>query len=226
MSDEKESGQPLGLLETIKNLPLGAFAMMFALGGLSILGLKTFQQGIQKPAPIHFQPAEPTATPLPTVTPAPVNVFINGQVNQPGVYELPYDSILQDALMLAGGFSADAFKDIVNLAQPLTDGMQIYVPSIPETKVAIPLISTPPISAKVNSAPSTDGVNEGELINLNFASKEQLESLPGVGPSTAQKILDYREDNGAFGSIEDVMNVSGIGPAKFESMQDFLTVDE
>lgn len=224
MTEKKESQQPVGFIEYIQNFPLGAYAVMFALGGLSILGLKTLQQGWQEPAPIYFQTAQPTVTQSPTSTPEPLNVFINGEVEQPGVYKLPHDSILQDALLLAGGFSAEAFKDVVNLAQPLTDGMQVYVPAIPETEVAIPLISTPPVNAKSETAESNEA-NSGGLINLNTASKELLESLPGVGPSTAQKIVDYREDNGPFTSAEDVMNVSGIGPAKFESMQDFITVD-
>ena len=142
MSEEKESKQPAGFIKVIQNLPLGAYSIMFALGGLSILGLKTFQQGWQQPAPIYIQPAQPTASPFPTATPEPIKVFINGEVNQPGVYELPHESILQDVLFLAGGFSADAFEDIVNLAQPLTDGMQIHVPVLSKTEVTVPLIAT------------------------------------------------------------------------------------
>jgi len=223
MSDEKEPKKPTGLIETIQNLPIGAYSIMFALGRLVMLGLKTFQQGWQQPAPIYIQTAEPTSTPLPTSTPEPVNVFINGEVKQPGVYKLPHDSILQDALFAAGGFSADAHKDIINLALPLIDGMQVYVPPLAEaTEVAVPLISTPPLTLKLGASSAE---NEGGMVYLNTATKAQLESLPGVGPSTAQKILDYVEDNGPFSSIEDVMNVSGIGPAKFESMREFITVD-
>ncbi len=202
----------------VNGLPLGALfvsgACMFLLG----VGLNSWFTW-QQPAPIYFHPAEPTATPLPTATPMPVNVFVNGEVAEPGIYQLPHDAMVQDALAVAGGFTADAFIDIVNLAQPLSDGMHVHVPPLTESTAAIPLISTPPPTSK------TDGETAGDLIDLNRASKSDLETLPGVGPSTAQKILDYREDNGPFAIIEDVMNVSGIGPAKFEKMANFITID-
>ncbi|MFT5197111.1 MAG: competence protein ComEA [Cellvibrionaceae bacterium] len=222
MSEDNHNNQPTGIIEYLKSLPLGAFSIMFALGGLTIFGLTALQQGIQQPAPIYIQPAASTATPLPTSTPTPVKVFINGEVNRPGVYELPHDSILQDALVLSGGFTDDAYEDIINLAQPLTDGMQVYVPAVSDNALTVPLVSTPPVVGKTESSQTE---SQGGIINLNTATKEQLETLPGVGPSTAQKILDYREDNGVFSSIEDVMNVSGIGPAKFENVASYITVE-
>ena len=74
---------------------------------------------------------------MPTSTPEPIRVFINGEVNRPGVYSLAHDAIIQDALFEAGGFTADAFQDIVNLAQPLSDGMQVHVPTLPDTTVEL-----------------------------------------------------------------------------------------
>ena len=224
MSDESQNDQPTGLLEMLKEMPLGTIAITFTLGWLSFLGFRTLREGLQQPAPIHIQPAQPTATSLPTATPEPIQVFINGEVNQPGVYTLPHDAILQDVLLLAGGFSADAYQDVVNLAQPLADGMQVHVPSQSETVNTVPVVTTPPLVLNLESGGGS-AANATGLVNLNLASKVELESLPGVGPSTAQKILDYREDNGPFASVEDVMNVSGIGPAKFESMAEFVTVD-
>lgn len=222
MSEEKEYDQPVAVIDKIKQMPLGTYSIIFTLGFLTMIGLSAFQDGWRQPAEIHFQPAQPTTTPMPTPTPEPIRVFINGEVNQPGVYSLPHDAIIQDILLEAGGFTADAFKDIVNLAQPLTDGMQVHVPALPDTAVEVPVISTPPITTKSGAGGSN---NENGIINLNTATMTQLESLPGVGPSTAQKILHYREDNGPFLSIEAVMDVSGIGPAKFEAMEPFITVD-
>ncbi|MEM7347227.1 MAG: helix-hairpin-helix domain-containing protein [Chloroflexota bacterium] len=223
--ENKESNFSFSYIEYIQHLPLGTYSIIFALGGLTILGLKALQQGWEQPAPIYYQPAQPTSTPFPTATPEPIRVFINGEVVLPGVYEMPHDSILQDVLFLAGGFSDNAFIDIVNLAQPLASGMQIYIPPLPDSEVSIPLISTPPTSAKPADIIIDESNQNNGAINLNSATKAELESLPGVGPSTAQKILDYREENGPFSLIEDVMDVSGIGPAKFESMSEFITVD-
>ena len=224
MSEEREyekSVEPIGFVSKLKEMPLGTYSIIFTMGFLTMIGLSVWQDGWRQPAEIHIQPAQPTATPMPTSTPEPIRVFINGEVNRPGVYNLAHDAIIQDVLYEAGGFTGDAYQDIVNLAQPLSDGMQVHVPALPEASSEVPLISTPPVMTKpeVNGAGTATG-----LINLNTATMSQLESLPGVGPSTAQKILDYREDNGMFGSIEEVMEVSGIGPAKFESMAPFITV--
>ncbi|MEM9778138.1 MAG: helix-hairpin-helix domain-containing protein, partial [Chloroflexota bacterium] len=217
MKEEKEENLLAEIFALGKKLPIGTAFVFFAIGSVGTLVFDTWANW-NEPAPIYFQPAPPTATPMPTSTPEPVTIFINGQVAQPGIYTLPYDSMVQDALNAAGGFTAEAFEDVVNLAQPLTDGMQVYVPAKDDSAaVAIPLISTPPIISK-------DGVSSG-LINLNSATKAELETLPGVGPSTAQKILDFREDNGSFSTIEGVMDVAGIGPAKFEQMAEFITVD-
>ncbi len=200
-------------------LPIGTLfvsgTIMFLLG----LGLNGWQTW-QPPAEIHFVPAEPTPTPLPTSTPEPVNVFINGEVAEPGIYQLPFDARVQELIALAGGFTTEAFADVVNLAQPLTDGMHVYVPAVGDEQAVIPLVSTPPSTTKA------EGESAGGLIDINRANKSQLETLPGVGPSTAEKILIHREDNGPFASIEAIMDVSGIGPAKFEKMADFITVNE
>ena len=225
MSEDNEfdtSVEPVGIVSKIKEIPLGRYSIVFTLGFLTMIGLRVLQDGWRQPAEIHIQPAQPTSTPMPTSTPEPIQVFINGEVNRPGVYELPHDAIIQDVLLEAGGFTAEAYRDIVNLAQPLSDGMQVYVPTLSDAsnEPPLPLISTPPTVTNDNG-----GSDGGGIINLNTATMSQLESLPGIGPSTAQKILDYREDNGLFGSIEEVMNVSGIGPAKFEAMEPYITVD-
>ena len=219
--NREELGRTIvGWIELIKNLPIGLIVSLMVFSSLTTMGAFAWKD-YQQPAEIHFIPAEPTPTSAPTATPEPISVFINGEVLNPGIYQLPFDSRVQTLLDQAGGFTALAFTEGFNLAQPLVDGMHVHIPSTDSNQeaVVVPLISTPPSTAKEES-----GVTGG-LVNLNRASKSELESLPGVGPSTAQKILDYREDNGLFSAIEDVMDVSGIGPAKFEQMAEFLTVD-
>lgn len=176
-----------------------------------------------RPAPIVIQPPAPPAAAGPTATPAPLTVFVNGQVVRPAVYELPAGAIVADAIEQAGGFAADAYQEIVNLAQPLADGMQINVPSR-SAVVATPAVIVAPATS--GGAVGGGGMAAGGRVNLNTATLAELEELPGVGPSTAQKIIDYREDNGPFGAIEEVMNVSGIGEAKFAEMEPFITVDQ
>lgn len=223
MANKEENREELnttsvGWVEKIKNLQLGFISVLVTISSLSTMGILTWQD-YQRPADMHFIPAGPTVTPQPTATPQPINVFINGAVTFPGIYELSHDARTQDLIQAASGFSAEAYVDIVNLAQPLSDGMHIHIPAISDEQTEVPLISTPP------SATKSDREAANNLIDLNRATKAELETLPGVGPSTAQKILDYREDNGPFNEIKDVMDVSGIGPAKFEKMAEFITVD-
>lgn len=188
-----------------------------------------------RPAPLVIQPPPPTSEPLPTDLPPPIQVFINGAVQRPGVYEVPFDSRLEDALVEAGGLTPDAFEVGVNLALPLNDGVQIYILSETEVEPVVVQgdnlagVSTQAIgstAALATGAGSAGDLETGTLVvNLNTATQADLEQLPGVGPSTAQSILDYREDNGSFGTIEEVMNVTGIGEGKFNQMAPFITVD-
>jgi len=127
---------------------------------------------------------------------------------------LPKGARVQDAISAAGGFLADADKTGINLAQLLEDGEQLDIPFGEGASLVIP-------------TPEVENVDPGEteLININTASQFQLESLPGIGPTTAQKIIDYREENGPFSTIEEIMDVSGIGPGTFERIKDLITVD-
>lgn len=145
-------------------------------------------------------PAQPV-TLLPTPTLAPIQVYVTGAVVSPGVYELPAGSRLQDAVNAAGGFMPDAAKEQVNLAAPLWDGAQVHIPHT------------------VESNRSQSG-----RININTASAEELETLPGIGPTTAQKIVEYRLQYGPFRTIQDIQNVPGIGPTTFAKIQDYITV--
>lgn len=162
----------------------------------------------------------PPPTPGPTSTPGPVRVFVNGAVNNPAVYAIPADSIVQDAILAAGGFAPNANSVLVNLALPVVDGMQILVP---EEGVAATAPLAPVLSPGGGNI-TIPGTDSSSLININTASTEELDKLPGVGPSTAQKIISYRESNGLFASIDDIKNVSGIGDAMFNDIKELITV--
>jgi competence protein ComEA len=148
----------------------------------------------------------------PVPTEKPLIVHITGAVPRPGVYALPLGARVQDGISAAGGFLAEAEKSQINLAALLEDGEKLDIPYI---EGASPVIGTP-VPEVVTSTT--------ELINLNIASAAELESLPGIGPTTAQKIIDYREQNGPFINAEDIINVSGIGPGTYERIKDLITV--
>jgi len=187
-------------------------------GGLITLVLRS------RPAPIQIVPAVPTVTSVPTPTPGLIRVYVSGQVVDPAVYELPPGSIIDEAVNAAGGFTDAADRDVVNLAQPLVDGSQVYVPAVEEnsTRPAV-VVSTPFPPPRVDAA--SDSGPSG-LININTAGQDALESLPGLGPTLAQRIVAYREENGPFQTIADVISVSGIGEGKFAQIESLITVGE
>lgn len=152
---------------------------------------------------------------------APVVVHVVGAVVHPGVYELQAGSRVVDAVEAAGGALGNAALGSLNLARILSDGEQVYVFTADEvaagTAPSAPGAPGPPGSAG-QAGPASAG-----LIDLNTATVEELDSLPGIGPATAQKIVDDREANGPFATPEDLMRVSGIGAAKFEALKDLVT---
>lgn len=164
----------------------------------------------------------PTTTSEPTVdVPASgTMVHVLGAVASPGVYELGPDARVVDAIAAAGGLNDDADVAQINLARPAIDGEQIYVPKVGEV---------PPVTADiapepgVNTSTNGGGASNG-LINLNTASATELEALPRIGPAMAQRIIDYRDSNGGFSSVEQLKEVSGIGEATFEQLEPLVTV--
>ena len=140
---------------------------------------------------------------LPTPTRGMVTVYISGAVMSPGVYSLPEGSRVEDAILAAGGFASGAEEDSINLALKLEDGQQIDVPGIV----------------------LTSHVTIGR-ININTASAAELDTLPSIGSTTAQAIVDYRLEHGDFVTIQDIQHVPGIGPATFEKIKDYITVGE
>lgn len=201
---------------TKEQLPWLAVALFT---GIAIGALAVALSGRTRPAAIFITPASPTVTPAPEPAPASMRIHLSGEVVVPAVYELPPGAILQDAIEAAGGLTDGAAADIVNLALPLTSGMHIHIPAADRVDSAPPLIEEALPAATL--APRATG----QLINLNTATSAELETLPGIGPSTAQKIIDFRVANGPFATIEEIQNVSGIGPGKLEQIRELVTVD-
>lgn len=142
-----------------------------------------------------------------------VVVHVSGAVQSPGVVHLPPGSRVEDALRAVGGSTEEADLAAINLARPVADGEQIHVP--------VPGEEAPPAPAAGDGTGSgpDEGVGGGR-IDLNTASAGELEELPGVGPSIAQRILEHREKNGSFTSVDGLLEVSGIGPATLEKIRD------
>ena len=148
-------------------------------------------------------------------------VHVAGEVKNPGVYTLPSGARMIDAVTAAGGATARADLEVINLATPLIDSSQIYVPA--KGVAAHPVFARP--QPGINGVVlSSNSAGASGLVNINRASVTELDSLPGVGPSTAQAIVEYRVAHGPFGSPEDLLNVKGIGPAKFEAMRKLVGV--
>lgn len=190
------------MLEKITNLVLGV------LFGLLSAGLVLLVSRPREGRAILLRPP-------PTLEPVVVN--IDGAVLAPGVYSLPVGSRVQAAVEAAGGLTDQASPGAVNLAARVEDGSHIYIPSVNlDTRT------------EVDTGTALGMAEDGSLItlvNINQASLEVLEGLPGIGPVTAQAIISYREEQ-LFTRVEDIQKVSGIGPATFERIKIYLTVGE
>lgn len=172
---------------------------------------------------------EPQGTPI-ALRPAPTEITwviqIEGAVVYPGVYSVPPGSRLKDALQAAGGTLAEADLRSLNLARLLTDGERIDVPY----KAGFsPLVENTPTSQSPSTQPSASTTPQSTpitLLNINYATQEELEKLPGIGPVLAQRIIEYRETYGPFTDIEELLNVEGIGQALLDRIRHLITVEE
>jgi competence protein ComEA len=161
--------------------------------------------------------AEAAQQPGPDIDPTPaaefVIVYISGAVQHPDVYRLPPDARVKDLVLAAGGLTEDAAADRINLAEHVADAQHIHIPHQDE-------------AAPVPEAESegTPDASADALLNINTASAADLDGLPGIGPSIAQRIIEYRTSNGPFQSVEDLQKVKGIGPALFTKIAPLITV--
>lgn len=180
----------------------------------ALVGLAAGLLGAGALAAVNAAPAgEPVAL-LAAPSPAPILVQVSGAVAQPDVYALPPGSRVQDAIAAAGGLLDTALTADLNLAAALHDGQPLDVPFQP---TATPEGYVPP-------GQPTATLSVEFPVNLNTATLEQLDALPGIGPVRAQAILDYRAEHGPFTRIEQIINVPGIGPVTFEGLKDLITV--
>lgn len=171
---------------------------------LAVFAFFLFDQDEPVAITINVPPPTETHTPIP-----PIEIYVTGAVTNPeSRHTLPPDSRVEDAIEAAGGASEEADLSLVNLAKPLQDGEQVHVPKKGE-QIAVP---------------SAGGVTTVAILDLNTATLEELDALPGVGPSTAQAIIDYRTQIGGFTSVDELDNVSGIGASTLEQIRPLVTV--
>ena len=147
-------------------------------------------------------------------------VHITGCVINSGVIEIEEGARIVDAIEVAGGVTEEADISKINLAYVVKDAQKIYIPSIYDEK-DIEYITT---ENGDNVIIEDNNKRESEMVNINTATQTELETLPGIGPSTALKIINYREDNGKFNSIEEIKQVPGIGDSKFNNIKDMIKV--
>ncbi|MBC8531027.1 ComEA family DNA-binding protein [Gehongia tenuis] len=163
-----------------------------------------------------------------------IQVDVQGAVQHPGLYELPYDARLEDAIEAAGGSNGDTKE--LNLAERLSDGQKITVPGA-DGGAASASTEEPSVSSKPASAPSAEPIPPSESspsaskspdvekININTAGKEQLMELPGIGEVKAEAIIAYRESSGGFHAVEELLNVKGIGEKTLEKLKPLVSIE-
>jgi len=198
------------------------FLLAGVLIGLLAAGLVLLISRPVKGIPITLSPPPsptPTATPHPTATKTPIQVQIGGEILHPGIYALEIDSRLGTLIDKAGGLKVAADKLRINLAAICKDGDYFYIPSVGE--------EIPETACNAPQNVHNEGTPEFTYpLNLNKASQEELESLPGIGPGKAQDILAYREAHGPFITIEDLLKVEGIGPKTLETLAEWLFLEQ
>lgn len=185
-----------------------AVLVVLALGGRLLLDGSNARESAPSPEAPTTVGLEATPAPARTVV-----VHVVGAVRRPGLYELPEGSRVDRAIRRAGGPKKKAALELLNLAAPLADGQQ----------VVLPIRATS--SAAGEGAESAEGVvttGASSPVHLNTATFAELDSLPGVGPVTAQKILEYRQAHGAFQSVEELDAVAGIGPTRLEQLRELV----
>jgi competence protein ComEA len=165
------------------------------------------------PAAVIAPPAKASAPPAPAAgkTPHAAAIFVHvaGAVRRPGLYELPLGARVADAIAVAGGAQPKADVDGLNLAEVVADGVQVYVARRGENAIPAPAPGATPSPA---------------MVDVNTADQAALETIPGIGPVKATAILQYREEIGAFDSVEQLLDVTGIGPATLEAIRPYVSV--
>lgn len=200
-----------------------------------ILGISYYIYASGKETNMNFSELETIENQTKEETKNTIKVHVSGAVNNPGVVELEENSRVGDAIEKAGGVTGEASTDTINLAGLLEDGIKIHIPTkqemeqaklaeeTQETQNESTNIITDTTGSRTNSSANSSSKTTSK-ININTATQTELETLPGIGPATATKIIAYREENGKFKSIEEIKEVSGIGDSKYEKIKDLIKV--
>ncbi len=218
------------LITRLRQQPLVSLGIVVALVGVCVFAIDAIERGEQAqaaadgalafdaaPAPTRIaEPTDEPTSPQHAITPAPaiaaeVIAYVSGAVIAPDVYRLPALARVKDLVLAAGGFAPEADPAVVNLAAPLSDGAHIHIPRVGEPG---PVASAPP------TAP---GVAHG-MIDLNRASATELDTLPGIGPAIAERIIAHRVANGPFRELGELQNVDGIGNALIERIAPLVII--
>ena len=203
------------------NVALAVGVVAALAGGIALL----FAESRSRDGAIAIATPERPLSVAETPAPSAIAVYVTGEVDNPGVYDLPSDSRAGDALDAAGGASPDADLERVNLAKRLSDGEHVRVPKSggPPAAAASP---SPPSSAvpapPVENARASSSSGYAGKIDVNSADAAALETLPGIGPSRARAIIEHRQANGPFTSVDDLTEVRGIGDGILESIRDLI----
>jgi competence protein ComEA len=199
--------------ERLATLSRGELAGVVAVAAITVLGAGFwYLRSLPQPVEVRAEapPPAPGPTASATASAAPILVDVAGWVRRPGVYEFSGGARVIDAIEAAGGARPGAQLQALNLAAPLADGTQVLVP-----REGAPLPAP--------AAGSSIAVSGG-LVNVNTATAEELETLPGIGEVTAQAIMDHRTENGPFTSVDQLLDVTGIGDVTLENIRDLVTV--
>ena len=199
----------------VKWLLLAAAILTTAAVGFFMQKARETEGNIVLSSPAHAASETSVQTSSENLTPSPsVWVYVVGAVKRPGVYQLSAGALVTEAITAAGGFSEDADPTAINLVSVLREN----------TMIKVPVQGDDMADCLTTDSTSDNGPAAAGKININTASVEELCTLPGIGESTAKKIIRYREDNGPFEKTEDLMNVPGIKEAKFASVKEDICV--
>ncbi len=193
-----------------------AYLLIGVLAGFILAGAIFLVTRLPSGEPIALEP-------IPTKP--PIEVHVIGAVVRPGVYSLPEGSRVQDAIEAAGGLLSDTDANNINLAAKVEDGTQLKIGNVTTVVGATPQGGSPFTIIPTPTA-GGGGAGGGDLVDINTATAAELESLPGIGPTLAQAIVQYRNTHGPFAQIEDIMNVPGIGPSVFDAIMDLITTGQ